>query len=403
MDSKELKFVCTFLYRAYKIPSMFIKETKELAFEFPGKLKEHPLYDYRDIIDKLLIQDVPDTIPYIMYTDYQEWFIVMKIIKANSQPGYVILGPVISPDYSPEMIVDILSSSPIDDKMLNLIHIHYQALLQLPFRKLFDCAIDLHYLIYQEIIDISDIHYNPMEFKMELEEPTMVIMEKREALSFHHDIKYEQKLLQFISKGNKEELIKLFRSFPDEKVGSLSKNNYLRSRKNIGIVVITLAVRAAIEGGLHYELGYTLSDTYIKNIEELENVQQINILLENALIDLADRVKNNKIQNYSKPIIECLSYIYLNLYEHISLEKVATVVNLHPNYLSRLFNKEVGMSLREYIHHLKIEEATKLMVDSNYSISKISTILNFNDQSHFSKVFKKIHGITPKQYQKGVK
>ncbi|WP_256146664.1 helix-turn-helix domain-containing protein [Bacillus thuringiensis] len=68
-------------------------------------------------------------------------------------------------------------------------------------------------------------------------------------------------------------------------------------------------------------------------------------------------------------------------------------------YLSTLFKNEVGMTLSEYIHREKVAEAKKLLTLTNYSLLEISTFLNFNNQSYFTKIFKKYTEVTPKQYR----
>ena len=83
----------------------------------------------------------------------------------------------------------------------------------------------------------------------------------------------------------------------------------------------------------------------------------------------------------------------------ISLDHLAEICHLSPNYLSSLFKKEVGISISEFIQQLRIDEAKKLLDLTNYSISEIGTFLNFNDQSYFIKTFKKHTGLTPKQYR----
>jgi len=64
-----------------------------------------------------------------------------------------------------------------------------------------------------------------------------------------------------------------------------------------------------------------------------------------------------------------------------------------------LFKKEVGMSITEYILNQKVEEAKRLLTQTDYQISDIYTWLNFHDQSHFTKVFKKYTGTTPKKFK----
>lgn len=121
--------------------------------------------------------------------------------------------------------------------------------------------------------------------------------------------------------------------------------------------------------------------------------------MEQALSDFADRVRKQKQQSYSKPINKCMNYIYTHLYEELTLTHLADIADMHPNYLSSLFKKEVGIPIAEYIHRTKIDEAKTLLTFTDYSLLKISTILNFHDQSYFTKVFKKYTGVTPKKYK----
>ncbi|MEM5593918.1 helix-turn-helix transcriptional regulator [Niallia circulans] len=60
----------------------------------------------------------------------------------------------------------------------------------------------------------------------------------------------------------------------------------------------------------------------------------------------------------------------------------------------------MGIPISEYIQQMKIEEAKKLMTFAEHSLSDIHALLNFTDQSYFTKVFKKYTGITPKQFRK---
>nr|WP_083442866.1 AraC family transcriptional regulator [Paenibacillus sp. IHB B 3415] len=78
---------------------------------------------------------------------------------------------------------------------------------------------------------------------------------------------------------------------------------------------------------------------------------------------------------------------------------IARTVGLSPKYLSALFKKEVGLTVSEYIQQMKSDEAKKLLAYSKTPISEICTLLSFNDQSYFTKVFKKVTGVTPKFYR----
>lgn len=182
-------------------------------------------------------------------------------------------------------------------------------------------------------------------------------------------------------------------------LGILSKRSRLQSEKNLMITAIALVCRAAIKGGLNEETAFTLSDFYIQQLEELRSLQEILNLVKEAIYDYTKRVHQLHKQKHSAPITACLHYIYNNLYNDISLVNLSRLCHLSSNYLSSMFKKEVGMSIRAYIQKQRIDEAKKLIILTNYAISDIANWLNFTDQSYFIKVFKKHTGMTPKQFK----
>jgi AraC-like DNA-binding protein len=81
------------------------------------------------------------------------------------------------------------------------------------------------------------------------------------------------------------------------------------------------------------------------------------------------------------------------------MPSIAKQLNISPSYLSNKFKEETGETLKTFIARQKIEEAKNLIVYSDLSIGEIYSVLNFHDQSYFIKVFKKLTGLTPKQFK----
>lgn len=94
-------------------------------------------------------------------------------------------------------------------------------------------------------------------------------------------------------------------------------------------------------------------------------------------------------------------YIQDHFRENIDREAIANVACITPNYLSKRFHAETGMSLREYVNQLRIAEAKRLLLSTNKSVSEIAGEVGFDNISYFSTVFRKLCGISPIDWKNG--
>jgi AraC family transcriptional regulator len=94
------------------------------------------------------------------------------------------------------------------------------------------------------------------------------------------------------------------------------------------------------------------------------------------------------------------SYIAEHLNEELSLEQLARVAEMSPNYLISLFRQSIGMTPHKYIILQRLESARKLLVQSGLSLLEIAQRCGFQDQSQFTTSFRRQYGITPGQYKR---
>lgn len=92
-------------------------------------------------------------------------------------------------------------------------------------------------------------------------------------------------------------------------------------------------------------------------------------------------------------------YIREHLDERIVLQDIADTFNVSPNYLSQLFKKFENIGISEYISNLKIQKSQELLKDGNLKIYEIADQLGFESAFYFSKVFKKVTGVSPKDFR----
>ncbi|MGM7721458.1 helix-turn-helix domain-containing protein [Metabacillus sp. Hm71] len=402
---EDLEYICKLAYNLYKIPVYFFNSTGNLEYEISTNFTHNPLYpSNEDIIVQLFSGTSLHPFPIIKESAHLEKYFSINLYSNNQFNGTIVIGPIMNFRMTEETINGIFKDLNIKVSKEEMVR-YYNQLPIINNFEFINMSMVLYYIIYQQKMDLVDIlqkNEQLEEKRIEIEQSDIQITERRQSKKFHTDISVERKVFYFIKMGRKDELRETFHAILKQgKIGILSKTSYLRSQKNLGIVAITLATRAAVEGGLFQEIAYNLSDFYIQKLEELNESKAVTQLTESALLEFAERVGNSKKHQYSKPINMCLNYIFTHLYEDITLTHLAELTSMNPNYLSVLFKKEVGISLIQYIHQTKVVEAKHLLTYTDNSFAEISSLLNFHDQSHFIKVFKKFAGVTPKQYKNG--
>ena len=234
---------------------------------------------------------------------------------------------------------------------------------------------------------------------------TETTFERNETDKPHNPYDQEFREQNSIETGN---IPKLRESLAEDYIGSIGTlaKNPLRQAKNHAIVLITLASRSAIRGGLSHEIAYSFSDSYIQRIEECRDPVSAIQLARDAEFHYAAMVHELKEQQKGTPVREknphirrCKNYIYSHLHDRLTVQSLAAALDLNANYLSELFRKYEGVSLSRYILREKIERAKNLLTYSDYSYIEIAAYLGFSSQSHLGARFKNITGSTLRQYR----
>ncbi|MBQ9282221.1 MAG: helix-turn-helix transcriptional regulator [Treponema sp.] len=231
------------------------------------------------------------------------------------------------------------------------------------------------------------------------DELAKIEFKNREYLIKHISYDREMAFYQSIGNGDMEEMKRLFVPFSVEGFGKLS-DNPLRNLKYHLIITVAMITRYVIEAGLEMEAAYNLSDIYIRKIDVCGNedsIREIHEELCEAYVKRMQACKRRRL--YSKPVSQCIDYIYDNLHEKISLDDLADVSGVSTSYISKLFHSEVGITIAQYIQKKRVDAAKNLLLFTEYSISDISNYLQFSTESYFISVFRKYCGVTPKKFR----
>ncbi|PKJ52262.1 helix-turn-helix domain-containing protein [Bacillus sp. SN10] len=396
------QYICDLIHKMFHVPVYFLSEGGTILDYATCYDMSSPFYLSKEEHLQALCQESDVfNFPLFRGNRYLENFVLIRMKNQEGIEGTIVIGPTTYPKVTDEMAIKLMKTFQASNKIQEGLF-YYQSLPVVNKITLLQIGVFLHYTIFKEKLDIDTVwKKNKLleETPYKIVHPDLYISHRRQNHVGNYNISLERQFFSQITEGNKENTIKYAYSFPQEDAGITSQESQLRNQKNNGIMAITLATRYAIEGNLPTDIAFTLSDLYIQTIEKLNNMYSVNRLIEDALCTFADRVKEYKTKKYSNTITACLNYISQNIYQKISLSKLAELLHVNSTYLSSLFKKEVGITLSQYIQREKIEEAKKLLTLTSYSLLDICLWLKFNDQSYFNRIFKKITTMTPKQYR----
>ena len=216
----------------------------------------------------------------------------------------------------------------------------------------------------------------------------------------HSPFEKEFEFYDCVKSGDTDSVERLMTPLGSSGAGVLSQDP-LRNLKYHFIVTIALITRFCVEGGMEMETAYTLSDLYILKADKCTCEKDIHALHREAVLEFTRQMnKLAHVNVYSKPVIMTMDYIYDNLHTKISEADIAEYISLSPSYISRLFKKEVGVTICTYIAVKRVETAQNMLKYSDYSPVDIGNYLAFTSHSHFISVFRKYTGMTPNEFRK---
>lgn len=226
-------------------------------------------------------------------------------------------------------------------------------------------------------------------------------LEKFECKKYHYSFIEEQQMWQWFIRGrNVEEINSVIDNIVNG-VGIMAESQKKKIEYE-SVCGITLATRYAIEAGVSDNEAYNLSDISLQKLSKTTDVREMKTIYDATLEGFVELVKNvtQKENRYNRYIEYTCEYIAGHIYQKITVPEIADEVGLHPVYLSRLFFKEMGMSIREYVMREKIRISCNLLRYSDRSISEIAEYMSLAPQSYFTREFKAILGETPAKYRK---
>ena len=388
MDKKNYEFICRRLVFLHNT-GIFCEENGELI-SYQENPENNPLY-VNEKLRKNLVKNIGnDGMPYLYMDEYKVCF--GCIINENQRFFF----------------------GPFCIESLDLVHLHYfysSYGVKTSVEKKIKKVTMAEFLNFAQLLTalLTDRHYSREELEkagcitdnqdqnLETDEMHFKIKIEEED-AYHHTYIEERKLLDCVREGRIEEAIERSRNM-DAELGKLSSKE-INHWKNSSIAAITLCTRASIDSGVLPYVAYQISDFYIQKCDDCKDSTKIIKYRDQAVQRITQEVKRTlEVKHVSSYVEKCKDYVGKHYREKIYLEDIADSLGVSKTYLSRLFSKEMGVCLQDYITEFRVERAANLLTYSEESLPRIAEYVNFPSQSYFGKVFKKYKQMTPRKYR----
>ena len=214
----------------------------------------------------------------------------------------------------------------------------------------------------------------------------------------------EKRFLSMIRNGDTQNIMSAFDKMSNPKVLSfLSKESLSYYASGYGLAILkALSRKAAEESGLSVITIDEITQKYTQLSSASNNVELQTRYQIEMIVELTKAVHNHKLSldKYSPPIQKVIEYINLHLGDQISNEELAVSANMSISHLAKVFKKETGETMTQYIAHMRCKKAANLLKKTDLPIQEISSYVGYSDNNYFVKVFKKNYAMTPTEFRK---
>mgnify|MGYP001577997910 FL=1 len=122
-------------------------------------------------------------------------------------------------------------------------------------------------------------------------------------------------------------------------------------------------------------------------------------LLQRLLFEiLLNKRKNSQNYSTSLKVEKIIEYMQQNIDTKLNLEDLSKLVQLSSTYLTRIFKETTGYSVIKFFNKIKVDKAKELIIEGDKKVKEVAQILGFTDEFYFSRIFKKIEGISPSEF-----
>lgn len=326
--------------------------------------------------------------------------ILFPLINKNALFGSILVGPFLMDEPDSLLISELGQKYPVPTDELLELYEESHALPVVPPNKVTQIS---HLLFYMFSSLISDSYQKFFINQEKLQQQSRIneSIQRYKSCTALPVAEYPyEKEKELIARVKAKDMAKA-KSLLNDLLGYVffAEGNDLEIIKARAIELCSLLSRAAIEGGATNNIILKMNNQFLKTLQNIQSLDDLCYKLQEILEAFTENMFDYIPEKNHELIKKAILYISQHFTENLTLEEAAGHVHLNPAYFSSVFKQSTGSSFKEYLNMVRIEESKRLLANTDYTIIDIAVAAGFEDQSYFSKVFKKYTGLTPRQYR----
>ena len=325
--------------------------------------------------------------------------IAVPLLFNKTREGCVVAGPVVLGNVSESLISRILELNPNDPVLLTRITFFLRDLrdyspeqVQKIATLLYGAVLSCHHNWeeYEEICSRQRSQVRGGEAIQKYKQDTSLLQKE-------HGGDLEARLVRELQGKNRAAAEETMKAILEEPI-LVEGGNFDIIRMRLFELFVFLC-QAAMEGGVSLQKIFGVGFDPIEGLNNAGTVDELEAWLKQILGHFSNQVFTAARPGYSELITQATRYLEEQYSQKLTLRELARHLHINESYLSKLFKKELGMNFTDYLNELRINKSIQLIEETSMSLLEIAIHIGFEDQSYYTKIFKKVTGRTPRQYR----
>lgn len=178
------------------------------------------------------------------------------------------------------------------------------------------------------------------------------------------------------------------------------RNNSLEEQKNLSSELLMNLQESIRKSGWRKDLSAAMEDKRFQELKQVSSSQELSDWIDVLIATICNGMEETAKRENRKESLMAQDYIEQHFAENITLSALAEHLNLTPGYLSTLMKRDLGMTFSEYVLHVRMEHARRLLKQGKLHVYEVAECVGYSNQYYFNMLFKRTFGITPGQYSR---